>query len=153
MRTLRARISIESRPADVFRVLTDFGVYHQWNPWLRDIAGQAKEGTLVRVRPNIISLFGFRLTYRLEKIQPKDFLRWQEEGWFCFLFNTTREYQVYTRTSGTAIYTVRLNFHGPLAEVVGFFYGKTVRRGLLQEAVALKNHCEAHYPFVATKDA
>lgn len=150
MRALRARISIDALPADVFHALTNFDAYQEWNPWLKDIQGEAKEGAVVRVRPNIVSLFGFCLTYRLEKIQAKDFLRWQEEGWFCYLFNTVREYQVYTRMGGSAIYTVRLSFHGPLAEIVGFFYGKTVRRGLMQEAVALKHYCETHYPLAST---
>jgi len=146
MRALRTRISIQSRPADVYSALTNFDAYHEWNPWLKDIEGQAKEGALVSVRPNMVSLLGFRLKYRLEKIQSKDFLRWQEEGWFCFLFNTVREYQVYTRMGGGAIYSVRLSFHGPLAKVVGLFYGKAVHKGLYKEAMALKYYCEKCYP-------
>lgn len=146
---MRARISIESLPADVFRVLTNFDAYREWNPWLKDVKGQAKEGTLVSVRPNIVSLLGFRLKYRLEKIQGKDFLRWREEGWFCFLFHTLREYQVFTRMGGGAIYHVRLTFHGPLAKPVRLLYRQTVRKGLLQEALALKQYCEAHHPIVS----
>lgn len=146
MRALRARVSIHSRPADVFRVLTSFDHYHQWNPWLKDVQGEAKEGTVVSVRPNLTTTFGVRLRYRLEKIQPKDFLRWQEEAWFGFLFHTTREYQVYTRLGGSAIYSVRLSFNGPLAKAVGMFYGRACRRGLLREAEALKRYCEQHYP-------
>lgn len=153
MRALRARVSIQSSSADVFHVLTNFDAYSEWNPWLKDIKGQAKEGTLVSARPDAMSLFGWRLKYRLKKIQGKDFLLWQAEGWFCFLLSTVREYQVFTRMGGAAIYSIRLSFHGPLAHVVGLLYGKIVRNGLLQEALALKQYCEAHYPLVSRRDA
>lgn len=146
---MRARISIESLPADVFSTLTNFDAYCEWNPWLKDVKGLAKEGTFVSVRPNIVSLLGFRLKYRLDKIQGKDFLRWQEEAWFSRLFYTVREYQVYTRMGGGAIYHVRLTFHGPLANIVRLFYRQTVRKGLSQEALALKQYCEARYSMVS----
>lgn len=149
MQALRARIPIRSHPADVFHVLINFDTYREWNPWLKDVRGEAKQGALVCVRPNMLSLFGMRLKYRLQTIQAKDFLRWQEEAWFSSLFNTVREYQVYTRVDGSAIYSVRLSFHGPLAPLVSVFYGRAVQRGLLREAKALKLYCETHHPLLS----
>lgn len=145
MRTIRSRVSINAKPEDVFRVLVDFNTYDQWNPWLRGVKGQAREGEQVVVRPNIISLLGLRLHYRLTKIQAPDFLRWEEEAWFHPLFYTVREYQIFTKASGGAIYSVGLRFQGPLANIVGLFYGKVVWRGLNKEAQALKHYCETKF--------
>jgi len=153
MQLLRARISIRSLPTDVFGVLVNFSAYREWNPWLRDVEGEAKEGALVCVRPNLISLFGFRLRYRLTKIRPKDFLRWEEEAWFGILFHTTREYQIYTCTDESAIYSIHLRFHGPLRHIIRLFYGKSVQRGLFREAQALKQYCEKHYLLQSTAGA
>lgn len=152
MRALRARVGIDVSPADVFRVLTDFDSYVAWNPWLKDVSGEARVGERVVVRPNMASLLGYRLTYVLEKIQTPDTLRWCEIAWFSFLFHTVREYQVFTRAGGASIYAVSLGFHGPLAPLVRIFYGPAVRRGLRNEAEALKNYCETHFP-VSVKSA
>jgi len=149
MPSLRVRMSIRSRPERVFRTLMNFSGYREWNPWLKDVEGEAQEGALVSVTPNMVSLFGFRLRYRLARIQPQDFLRWEEVAWFDFLFRTVREYHVYTRLGGSAIYAVSLRFCGPLAPLVGIFYRHSVRQGLRREAEALKSYCEQHYPLEA----
>ena len=145
MRALRARVAIAVAPMDVFHVLTDFDSYASWNSWLKDVHGQAKVGECVMVRPNMISLLGYRLTYRLEKIQAPDTLLWRELGWFTRLFHTVREYQVFTRAGGGSIYSVTLRFEGPLSPLVSVFYGRAVSLGLQQETEALKQYCEMHY--------
>jgi hypothetical protein len=85
------------------------------------------------------------LRYRLEKIQPKDFLRWREEAWFAPLFYTVREYQVYTRMGGSTLYSIQLGFYGPLAPLVGLFFRRAVLDGLREEADALKTYCEKYF--------
>jgi len=149
MRDLRARASIYSSPADVFRVLTNFRAYADWNPWLKDIAGikgEVKEGDVVSVGINVASLFGLRLTYRVERMRAPDTLFLRGESRFNFLLSIQREYQILTKSEGAAIYSAGLKIKGLLAGIIKFLFGKPIRRALKEEAHSLKKYCEAHYP-------
>jgi len=50
---VRASIEIEASAATVWRVLTDLGSYHEWNPFIRDASGSLEVGgeVSVHVRP------------------------------------------------------------------------------------------------------
>jgi len=149
MRDLRARASIHSSPADVFRVVTNFRAYVDWNPWLKDIAGvkgEVEEGDLVSVRISVASLFGLRLTYCVERMRAPDTLFLQGESRFNFLFSIQREYQILTKSEGAAIYSAGLKIKGPLAGIIKFLFGELIRHALKKEANSLKKYCEAHYP-------
>ena len=146
---LRTGISINSSPADVFRVLTNFQCYADWNPWLKDvtnIAGEAKVGDLIGGKFNVGGLFELKLTYRVGRMRAPDTMFWREQSWFNSLFSIRREYQILTKSGGAAIYSVGVRIKGPLASVVKSFGGRFIRRALKIEATALKRYCEEYYP-------
>jgi hypothetical protein len=47
---LRASIDIDADPATVWDVLTDFGAYPEWNPFIKPIEGGQSLGSALRVR-------------------------------------------------------------------------------------------------------
>ena len=49
MRELRTDIEIEASPARVWEVLMDFERYAEWNPFVREIRGDAREGATLHV--------------------------------------------------------------------------------------------------------
>jgi len=153
MRSLRTNTHINASPTNVFRVLADFRSYADWNPWLRAVAGiteEVKVGDVITVKLRVTGLFGIRLAYRVERLRSPDTLLLREVSWFEFLLGIQREYQVLTRSGGSAIFSAGLRINGPLAPVVKFLGSKYVRRALKKEAAALKKYCEAHYPLSGT---
>ncbi len=50
MRELRSEINIASPPSAVWKVLTDFPSFPNWNPFIREASGSLKVGERLRVR-------------------------------------------------------------------------------------------------------
>jgi hypothetical protein len=76
MRELRAEIEIGAPPERVWQVLTDFGAYPEWNPFIRSIEGEPRVGSRlkVRIQPPGARAMTFRPTVRAAK--PARELRW-----------------------------------------------------------------------------
>ena len=50
LRELRSEIEIDAPPEHVWAVLTDFDAYPEWNPFIRRISGELREGARLEVR-------------------------------------------------------------------------------------------------------
>ena len=50
MRELRREIEIDAPPERIRAVVTDFGAYPDWNPFIRRISGELREGARLEVR-------------------------------------------------------------------------------------------------------
>ena len=48
MRELRREIEIDAPPERIWAVVTDFGAYSEWNPFIRRISGGLREGARLR---------------------------------------------------------------------------------------------------------
>jgi hypothetical protein len=50
LRELRSEIEIDAPPERVWAVVTDFAAYPDWNPFIRRISGELREGARLEVR-------------------------------------------------------------------------------------------------------
>ena len=50
LREIETTVEIDAPPAAVWRVLTDFPAYGEWNPFITSIAGNVEEGEQLTVR-------------------------------------------------------------------------------------------------------
>ena len=50
MKEIRADIDINASAEQVWRILTDFRLYPEWNPFIKGISGEAKTGREIEVR-------------------------------------------------------------------------------------------------------
>lgn len=50
MREISTQVDIEASPAEVWRVLTDFDRYAEWNPFMREASGQARVGETLTIK-------------------------------------------------------------------------------------------------------
>ena len=57
VRQLRAEIDIDAPPERVWAVLTDLPAYPQWNPFIRRISGELREGASERFSGFLVGLF------------------------------------------------------------------------------------------------
>jgi len=150
MKSLRVRASINTSPADVYHVLTDYEHYEQWNPWLHVIRGEAVQGGHLVLKPRSW-IFFLPVKYQFDKVERPALLQRTQVGWTHYFFITKRERAIYTKTNGSSLYTSSLSFEGPLAGIAQFMFGRIIHQGMKKETQALKNFCEEHFSLGAPK--
>jgi hypothetical protein len=76
MQELRRAIEIDAPPERVWAVITDFAAYPEWNPFIRGISGELREGASleVRIEPPGARATTFKPTIRT--VEPNRELRW-----------------------------------------------------------------------------
>jgi len=71
-----SEIEIQAPTERVWQVLTDFASYPNWNPFIRRISGQPKEGKRLRVYIEPLGIKGRTFRPKILKAEPKCELRW-----------------------------------------------------------------------------
>ncbi|AET65241.1 SRPBCC domain-containing protein [Methanothrix harundinacea] len=78
---IRDEVEIRGSPEEVWRILTDFEAYRDWNPFIRPVVGVASEGARLRVqiRPPGGRAMAFRP--RVTRVARGRELRWLGRLW------------------------------------------------------------------------
>jgi hypothetical protein len=76
MRELRTEVAIDAPPERVWRVLTDFGAYPEWNPFIRSIEGETRVGSQLKVRIEPPGARGMTFRPTVRAAEPARELRW-----------------------------------------------------------------------------
>jgi len=71
-----SEIEIQAPAERVWQALTDFASYPKWNPFIRRISGQPKEGKRLRVYIEPPGTKGRTFRPKILKAEPKRELRW-----------------------------------------------------------------------------
>lgn len=99
MKEIRTEIDIKASPEKVWEVLTDFNNFPQWNPFIRQINGDPKVGTKLKIHLHTSS--GKSRTYRptVTKVEPNRELRWSGKSFIPGMFNGERIFSIELKTN------------------------------------------------------
>lgn len=78
---LRTEIEIDAEPARVWDVLTDFGAYHEWNPFMTSVEGSLAVGSKLHLTLCPPESEELRLTPALLVCDAPRELRWRAKRW------------------------------------------------------------------------
>jgi uncharacterized protein YndB with AHSA1/START domain len=135
-------VAIDAPPETVFRAITDFGRYAEWNPWIREAAGGTNEGDVVRIAVKLGSRTT-RVRHRILTHRPNVEFRWCDLGWFTALAYGERARHLAPLANGATAYRVELRVTGPAALLVEKMLGRAMADGLRAETEALKRRAES----------
>ena len=76
MREIQTEIEIAAPPEEVWRVLTDFAAYPEWNPLVRRAAGELREGARLEIFVQVPEGRGMKFTPEVLRVAPARELRW-----------------------------------------------------------------------------
>jgi hypothetical protein len=76
MQVLHSEIEIDAPPERVWRVLTAFDAYPEWNPFIRSIEGDPEVGSQLRVRIEPPGARGMTFRPTVQAVEPARELRW-----------------------------------------------------------------------------
>ena len=141
MRELRTEIEIDAPPERVWQVLTNFGAYPEWNPFIRSIEGEAKVGSRLKVRIEPPGARGMTFRPTVRAAEPARELRWLGRLLLPGLVDGEHRLAVEPLTSGRSRFIQSERFSGLL---VGLLRGTlaATERGFEQMNEALKRRVE-----------
>lgn len=90
LKEIATEIQINSRPETVWKILTDFKNYSEWNPILIKITGELSIGNTLEIHLHTIG--GKNRIYhpKVTKITPNRELRWSGKFFFSKIFSGER---------------------------------------------------------------
>lgn len=96
-REINSVIEISASPQKVWRALTDFEAFREWNPFMRPVVGMATEGARLRVqiRPPGGKAMAFRPT--VTKVTQNRELQWRGRLWMPGLFDGVHIFKIEPR--------------------------------------------------------
>ncbi|HEX2615357.1 MAG TPA: SRPBCC domain-containing protein [Nitrososphaera sp.] len=142
MKELRTEIEINSSPERVWKILTDFDKYEQWNPFIHKIIGQPKEGA--RIEIHIETPGGKNRKYgpTLTKVDEGRELRWLGKSSLPGFLNGEHIFAIEQLEPQRVRFVQREVFDGLLTSLFGKSLDTDVRQGLEEMNRALKERAE-----------
>jgi hypothetical protein len=138
---LRADIDIAAPPQQVWRILTDFARYPDWNPFIIEAEGTLEVGRQLRVviRPPGDKARTFRPTVRT--VAPPRTFSWLGHFGIPGVFDGEHIHEVHPREHGGCRYVQSERFSGVLVPFTGTLLSAT-DRGFHDMCRALKERAE-----------
>lgn len=141
-RTIRSAIEIRAPLHTVWRVLTDFPAYREWNPHLRRVRGRAREGARLMVLSQPPGSRPIALRPRLVVWQPPHEFRWRAILLSARLFSGEHGFRL-EPLSGDRVRLIHYEtFRGLLVPLYSRVRLDATRRGFAQMNEALRDRAE-----------
>lgn len=145
MRELRREIEIDAPPERVWAVVSDFAAYPEWNPFIRRIVGELREGARleVRIEPPGARATTFKPTVRAAEANRE--LRWLGRLLLPGVIDGEHSLRIEPLDGGRSRFIQSERFTGLLVGLVGGTLAKT-EVGFEQMNTALKARVEHASP-------
>lgn len=126
---LKTAITINSTPEKVWSILTDFGNYPKWNPFVTSLTGDVKVGNkiAVRIEPPGASVNNFKPT--VTAFEPNKKLSWLGVFLFRGVFDGEHIFELTDNRNGTITFIQQENFTGLLVPFFKKMLDNNTRKG------------------------
>ena len=142
MRSVHAAIHIEAEPEDVWLVLTDFGSYPEWNPFITSVQGDLSPGQTLSLRlvPTGKPEYSFRP--KVLSVTPGRKYCWRGRTLLPEILDGVHCFRVEPEAAGTR-FTQQEDFRGVLAPLLWSRVGNRIQGGMVTMNSALKERVES----------
>ena len=142
MKELNTEIEINTSAENVWRVLTDFDSYPQWNPFIRHVDGRAEEGSRLKIFVQPSGGRGMKFNPIVLKAEPQRELRWLGNLLIRGLFDGEHIFIIEPLPGGRVRFVQCEEFRGLLVPLFWGSLDRDTRRGFNEMNVALKERAE-----------
>jgi hypothetical protein len=141
MKEIYAEIEIDTSAARVWEILMDFASYPEWNPFIREISGDARVGSMLRVRFQPPGGRGMTFKPKLQRIEPAREIRWLGKLFISGLFDGEHALTIKQLEGDRVIFSQHEKFTGLLVPLL-FGTLKGAAKGFEAMNRALKQRAE-----------
>ena len=142
MKEVSAEIEINSYPESVWKILTDFATYDQWNPFINKIIGIPTEGSKIDIYLETPSGKNRKYSPRITKVEEGRELRWSGKSSLPGLLNAEHIFTIEELRPERVRFIQREVFNGLLTRIFGKGVDIDVRQGFQDMNDALKKRAE-----------
>jgi len=143
MKELHSQIEINASAERVWRLLTDFASYPQWNPFIRRISGEPTTGERLQVRLEPPESRGITLRPKVLDAEPNHQLRWLGHLFVPSLFDGEHSFVIQPLGEDRVRFVQREAFRGLLVPLFARSLDNSTLRGFEEMNQALKERAEA----------
>ncbi len=143
MKQIHTEIEIHAPAGEVWRVLTDFAAYPQWNPFVRRVEDEVRVGGRLHVyiQPSGGKGMSFRPTVLVA--DPDREFRWLGHLWVPGLFDDEHSFVIEPAGHGRVRFIQRERFGGLLVPLLSKMLDGETRSGFEEMNRALKVRAES----------
>jgi hypothetical protein len=142
LKEVRSEVEINSYPEGVWRILTDFATYDQWNPFINKIIGVPTEGSKIDIHIESPSGKNRKYSPRITKVEEGRELRWVGKSSLPGFLNAEHIFTIEELQPGRVRFIQREVFDGLLTRLFGKSVDTDVRQGFQDMNGALKKRAE-----------
>lgn len=142
MKEVRTEIEINANHEKVWKILTDFEKYDQWNPFIHRITGEAKEGARIGIFIETPSGKNRKYEPVITKIEDGRELRWFGKSRFPGFMNNEHIFTIEPLHTDSVRFIQREQFDGFLSSFFGKSFNTDIEQGLDEMNRALKERAE-----------
>ncbi len=143
MKELHSQIEIDAPAERVWRLLTDFASYPQWNPFIRRISGEPRTGERLEVRIEPPGARGMNFKPTILNSEPDRELRWLGRLLVPGLFDGEHSFTIEPLEENRVRFVQREEFRGLLVPLLARSLDNGTRRGFEEMNRALKERAES----------
>lgn len=142
MKEVRSEIEINSYPESVWKILTDFATYDQWNPFINKIIGLPTEGSKIDIFIETPSGKNRKYSPRITKVEEGRELRWFGKSSLPGFLNAEHIFTIEELQPESVRFIQRELFDGLLTRLFGKSLDTDVMQGFQDMNDALKKRAE-----------
>jgi hypothetical protein len=142
VKEVRSEIEINSYPESVWKILTDFVTYDQWNPFINKIIGLPREGDKIDIYIETPSGKKRKYSPKVTKVEEGRELRWFGKSSLPGFLNAEHIFIIEELQPQRVRFIQREVFDGLLAGFFGKGMDSDVKQGFDDMNYALKKHVE-----------
>jgi hypothetical protein len=139
---LRSQIDIDATPERVWQVLSDFGSYPQWNPFIIRAEGQAQPSSRLLMRMQPVGARGVTLRPMVVEATPGHRLRWLGKYGVRGIFDAEHCFTITVRDQGGVRLVQDENFTGVLVPLIARSLDRHTQPAFEAMNAALKHRAE-----------
>ncbi len=139
---ISSQIIIRSTSEKIWAVLTDFGNYPQWNPFIRRIEGNVAVGNKIIARIEPPGAKGMTFKPMVLSFDRNKKFSWLGHLWFPGLFDGEHIFEIVENKDGTCTFIQREKFKGILVPLFSKMLDINTKQGFEQMNEKIKERVE-----------
>lgn len=134
---IKTVITINASRERIWKILTDYSSYHQWNPFIESITGNVIVGNQI-----VVKLQGMTFKPTVLTLTSNTELKWLGHLWIKGLFDGEHTFKLTDNGNGTTTFEHSERFSGILVKLFTKRLDRDTRNGFEQMNTALKLRAE-----------